>query len=74
MTHEMIHYSQLLCHRRMKLVTKIYPIPEVVSTQNILDFYRDAREAAGHPANFCSILFLVEKLWCGPVVARRLLR
>lgn len=31
-------------------------------------------EAAGHPANFSSILFLVERLWCGPAVARRLLR
>lgn len=39
-----------------------------------MDFYGDANEAAGHPANFSSILFLAERLWRGPVVARRLLR
>lgn len=54
--------------------SKIYPIPLVVSTQNVLDFYGDGNEAAGHPANFSSILFLAERLWRGPVVARRLLR
>lgn len=46
----------------------------VLSTQNVLDFYGDVNEAAGHPANFSSILFLAERLWRGPVVARRLLR
>lgn len=70
---ETIHYSKPLCHRRLKPVTKIHPIPEVVSTQNRLDFW-DVSEAAGPPANFSSILFLVERLWRGPVVARRLLR
>lgn len=53
---------------------KIHPIPVVISTQNVLDFYGDVNEAAGHPANFSSILFLAERLRRGPVVARRLLR
>lgn len=74
MRHETIHYSKPCCHWRLKPVTKIHPIPEVVSTQNRLDFCEDVSEAAGPPANFSSILFLVERLWCGPVVARRLLR
>lgn len=74
MTRETIHYSKPSCHWRLKPVTKIYLSPEVVSTQNRLDFCGDVSEAAGPPANFSSILLLVERLWCGPVVARRLLR
>ena len=53
---------------------QIHPIPVVVSTQEALDFYGDANEAAGHPVNFSSILFLAERLRRGPAVARRLLR
>lgn len=73
----MTYYStvnRFFCHWKLTPATKIHPIPVVVSTQNVLDFYGDADEAAGHPANFSSILFLAERLWRGPVVARRLLR
>lgn len=54
-------YSKPFLPLKTEANGKIYPIPVVVSTQSVLDFYGDANEAAGHPLNFSPHLAPLQK-------------